>query len=167
MLAVICANTRDFGTYHTCAIRLAPVSKTIFHQCVISYTCSQSNSDDSVKTEPSELDWLQVTEPSELDWLQVTEPSELDWLQVTEPSELDWLQVIWYDTLMKNCFKDWSQSNVQYTPLIHLLTRSCSAVSNVSGYRCESDCRSRGLDFDPARSHTFVEIVHETIFGMF
>ena len=31
---------------------LAPVLKTIFHQCVISYTCSQSNSDGSV--------WLQV-----------------------------------------------------------------------------------------------------------
>ena len=41
--------------------RLAPVLKTTFHQCVISYTCSQSNSDGSVlKTEPSELDWLQV-----------------------------------------------------------------------------------------------------------
>ena len=26
----------------------------------------------------------------------------------TEPSELDWLQV--YDTLMKNCLNDWSQS---------------------------------------------------------
>ena len=36
--------------------RLAPVLKTFFHQYVISYTCSQSNSD----TEPSELDWLQV-----------------------------------------------------------------------------------------------------------
>ena len=35
--------------------RLAPVLKTIFHQCVISYTCSQSNSD-----EPSELDRPQV-----------------------------------------------------------------------------------------------------------
>ena len=35
-----------------CAVRfnhrLAPVFKTIFHQCVISYTCSQSNSDGSV-----------------------------------------------------------------------------------------------------------------------
>ena len=43
--------------------RLVPVLKTIVHQCVISYTCSQSNSDGSVlslKTEPSELDWLQV-----------------------------------------------------------------------------------------------------------
>ena len=40
--------------------RLAPVLKTIFHQCVISYyTCSQSNSDGSV-LEPSELDWLQI-----------------------------------------------------------------------------------------------------------
>ena len=28
--------------------RLAPVLKTIFHQCVISYTCSQSNSGGSV-----------------------------------------------------------------------------------------------------------------------
>ena len=45
--------------------RLAQVLKTFFHQCVISYTCSQSNSDGSVlslKTEPSELDWLQVYE---------------------------------------------------------------------------------------------------------
>ena len=29
-------------------IRLAPVLKTIFHQCVILYTCSQSYSDGSV-----------------------------------------------------------------------------------------------------------------------
>ena len=68
--------------------RLAPVLKTIFHQCVMSCTCSQSYSDGSVlkqshqsktgykymishideklfkglalKTEPSELDWLKV-----------------------------------------------------------------------------------------------------------
>ena len=47
--------------------RLAPVFKTIFHQ-MYHITCSQSNSDGSVlswlcfklKTEPSELDWLQV-----------------------------------------------------------------------------------------------------------
>ena len=25
----------------------------------------------------------------------------------------------------------------------------CSAVGNVSGYRCVSDCRSRGREFDP------------------
>ena len=31
-------------------IRLAPVLKTIFRQCVISYTCSHSNSDGSVST---------------------------------------------------------------------------------------------------------------------
>ena len=41
-----------FDTEHSVYIRyivtyrLAPVLKTIFHQCVISYTCSQSNSDD-------------------------------------------------------------------------------------------------------------------------
>ena len=29
--------------------RLAPVLKTIFHQCVISYTCSKSNSDGRVR----------------------------------------------------------------------------------------------------------------------
>ena len=71
-------------------LRLAPVLKTIFHQCVISYTCSLSNSDGSVKTEPSELDWLQVyvyvisytCSQSNSDGSVKTEPSELDWLQV-------------------------------------------------------------------------------------
>ena len=29
------------------------------------------------------------------------------------------------------------------------LTRPRSAVGNVSGYRCEADCRSRGREFDP------------------
>ena len=29
-------------------VRLAPVLQTFFHQCVISYTCSQTNSDGSV-----------------------------------------------------------------------------------------------------------------------
>ena len=44
---------RGGGTLMWCltdclVVRLAPVLKTIFHQCVISYTCSQSNSDGSV-----------------------------------------------------------------------------------------------------------------------
>ena len=35
--------------------------KQFLSMCHIIYTCSQSNSDGSVlKTEPSELDWLQV-----------------------------------------------------------------------------------------------------------
>ena len=38
-----------------------------------------------------------------------------------------------------------------------------SAVGNVSGYRCEADCRSRGREFDPGPVPTFVEIDHETI----
>ena len=38
-----------------------------------------------------------------------------------------------------------------------------SAVGNVSGYRCVSDCRSRGLEFDPGPPHTFVKIDHEMI----
>ena len=49
-----------FYRSHITITRLASVLKTIFHQCVLSHTCSQSNSDGSVKTEPSELDWLQV-----------------------------------------------------------------------------------------------------------
>ena len=40
---------------------------------------------------------------------------------------------------------------------------SHSAVGNVSGNRCESDCRSKGWSSIPARSHTFVEIDHEII----
>ena len=35
-----------------------------------------------------------------------------------------------------------------------------SAVGNVSRYRCESDCRSRGHKFDTVRSNTFMEIDH-------
>ena len=42
-------------------------------------------------------------------------------------------------------------------------TRPCSAVGNVSGYRCVSDCKSRGAFSIPAQSHTFVEIDHEII----
>ena len=44
-----------------------------------------------------------------------------------------------------------------------LLTGPRSAVSNVSGNRCESDCRSRGRKLIPGWSHTFVEIDHEII----
>ena len=42
-------------------------------------------------------------------------------------------------------------------------TRPRSAVSNVSGNRCEFDCRSRCREFNPARSHTFVEIDYDII----
>ena len=38
-----------------------------------------------------------------------------------------------------------------------------SAVGNESGYRCVSDCRSRGREFDPGTVDTFVEIDHEII----
>ena len=44
-------------------------------------------------------------------------------------------------------------------PIQYLYTGPRSAVGNVSGYRCVSDCRSRGCEFDP----TFVEIDHEII----
>ena len=38
-----------------------------------------------------------------------------------------------------------------------------SAVSNVSGNRCQSDCRSRGPEFDPGPVPYFLEIDHEII----
>ena len=42
-----------------------------------------------------------------------------------------------------------------------------STVGNVSGNKCEFNCRSRGREgvasSIPARSHTFVEIDHEII----
>ena len=38
-----------------------------------------------------------------------------------------------------------------------------SPVVNMSGSRCECDCRSRGASSIPARAHTFVEIDHEII----
>ena len=39
-----------------------------------------------------------------------------------------------------------------------------SAVGKVSGYRCVSECRSRGREFDPGPvPYTFVEIDHEII----
>ena len=37
------------------------------------------------------------------------------------------------------------------------------AVGNVSGYRCVSDCISRGREFDPGPDLYFMEIDHEII----
>ena len=52
--------------------------------------------------------------------------------------------------------------NLPFLTIIHT-TWLRSAVGNVSGYRCESDCRSRGHKFDTVRSNTFVEIDHEIV----
>ena len=72
--------------------------------CVISYTCSLSNSDGSVlKTEPSELDWLQVYDMY-IDVLKTifhqcvisytcSQSNSDGSVLKTEPSELDWRQV--------------------------------------------------------------------------
>ena len=46
---------------------------------------------------------------------------------------------------------------------LSLVTGQRSAVGNVSGNRCESDCRSRGREFDPGPVPYFVEIDHEII----
>ena len=37
----------------------------------------------------------------------------------------------------------------------YLLTRPCSAFSNVSGYRCVPDCKSRGHELDPSPVQDF------------
>ena len=42
----------------------------------------------------------------------------------------------------------WSWRDGQFTYL-HFFLPARSAVGNVSGYRCVSDCRSRGREFDP------------------
>ena len=45
-----------------------------------------------------------------------------------------------------------------------LFDRPRSAVGNVSGYRCVSDCRSRGCEFDPGPVPYFRgDIDHEII----
>ena len=44
-----------------------------------------------------------------------------------------------------------------------IVTGLGSTVSNVSGNRCESDCRSRGSEFYPGLVPYFVEIDHEII----
>ena len=38
-----------------------------------------------------------------------------------------------------------------------------SSVGNVSGNKCESDCRSKGREFDPGPVHTFMGIDYEII----
>ena len=42
-------------------------------------------------------------------------------------------------------------------------TRPCSTVGNMSGYRCVSDCRSRGREFNLGRVPYFFEIDHRII----
>ena len=60
---------------------------------------------------------------------------------------------------IKGCFQRGSFNNIHVNlSLLHLVvgpekkkkhTGPRSAVGNVSGYRCVSDCRSRGREFDP------------------
>ena len=54
--------------------------------------------------------------------------------------------------------------NVSISGSFTSFTGPRSAVGNVSGYGCVSDCRSRGREFVLlAQYHTFVEIDHEII----
>ena len=58
------------------------------------------------------------------------------------------------------CATHWAPMEYWY---LSLVTGQRSAVGNVSGNRCESDCRSRGREFDPGPVPYFVEIDHEII----
>ena len=42
------------------------------------------------------------------------------------------------------------RQNDQKDSVYHMIL-PCSAVGNVSGYRCLSDCRSRGHEYDPGQ----------------
>ena len=42
-----------------------------------------------------------------------------------------------------------TRENIRLIARTPLVTGPRSAVGNVSGYRCVSDCRSRGHEFDP------------------
>ena len=50
-----------------------------------------------------------------------------------------------------------------FLPLDPKSSRLRSTVGNASGYRCASDCRSRGPKLDPGQFNIFVEIDHEII----
>ena len=52
-----------------------------------------------------------------------------------------------------------------HLPAFHALKawRLAVMASSTSLFQCVSDCRSRGREFESARSHTFVEIDHEII----
>ena len=64
----------------------------------------------------------------------------------------------------KMCFTIVKQSLLYQKCVYNVQTMVvCVCWTNVSGNRSESDCRSRGREFGPARSHTFVEIDHEII----
>ena len=78
--------------------RLAQVLKTIFHQCVISYTCSQSN------------------------------------FVLNRAIRVRLATSISYDTLMKNCFKDWSQSVGRRMTKTNKMTRAPNDDSDQSGH---------------------------------
>ena len=54
-------------------------------------------------------------------------------------------------------------SNVLGAQMNRLIERLCSALGNLSGYRCVSDCKSRSASLILAQSHTLVEIDHEII----
>ena len=45
--------------------------------------------------------------------------------------------------------KDFHKSLNEFDFPPHPSTRPRSAIGNVSGNRCESDCRARGREFDP------------------
>ena len=62
-----------------------------------------------------------------------------------------------YGTFYRSCLpgESWCRC-FQFSQAISVdQTGPCSAVGNVSGYRCVSDCRSRGREFDPGVTVSF------------
>ena len=49
----------------------------------------------------------------------------------------------------KKLYQDFINDRLLSTPTVSVWTGPRSAVGNVSGYRCVSECRSRGREFDP------------------
>ena len=82
--------------------------------------------------------------------------TKIKWMYNTQPR----VRAHWLWTCL------WSLSlSFNILETLILIPTPSNRAGNVSGYRCVSDCRSRGREFEPgpARSHTFVEIDHEII----
>ena len=58
-------------------------------------------------------------------------------------------RVSWTSTACAFCDHSTNVLSVSYTVHIHFVDYTSVTVGNVSGYRCVSDCRSRGREFDP------------------
>ena len=89
-------------------------------------------------------------------WMKECVHFLLPWIPLNQGKSLQWslIELIWLFVLLiykpvnkfQSCLEDILSSWIE-----PVLSRAGprSAVGNVSGYRCVSDCRSRGREFDP------------------